>query len=107
MTVKTTRDVLITTQPANRDSERIENPAVESKIAPRLLNRNQAAAYCCLSVQGFDRWVRVGRLPAPIGGTTRWDLKAVDAALDLASGLSNSPSASPLDQWRAKRARPS
>ncbi len=33
-------------------------------IAPRLLTREQAAAYCGLSVQGFGRWVRLGRLPA-------------------------------------------
>jgi predicted DNA-binding transcriptional regulator AlpA len=78
-----------------------------SGVLPRLLNRKQAATYCSLSVQGFDRWVRLGRLPGPIDGTTRWDLKAIDTALDSASGLSISASSSPLDQWRAKRARAS
>jgi hypothetical protein len=102
MTVKTERDKPLPTQP-----EGIESDFDRSTISPRLLNRHQAAAYCCLSVQGFDRWVRLGRLPAPISGTTRWDLKAIDAALDLASGLSISASASPLDQWRVKRARAS
>jgi len=106
MTVKTTRDKLLTTQHENLNSKRqIKNSSDESRIAPRLLNRNQAAAYCCLSVQGFDRWVRLGRLPGPIAGTTRWDLKAIDTALDSASGLSVSASSSALDQWRAKRAR--
>jgi hypothetical protein len=74
-------------------------------IAPRLLTREQAAAYCGLSIQGFGRWVRLGRLPGPIPGTSRWDVKAIDLALDLASGISNT-AASPLDEWIEKRARP-
>ena len=56
-------------------------------IAPRLLTREQAAAYCGLSVHGFSDWVKAGRLPGPIRGTTRWDRKAIDAALDQASGI--------------------
>lgn len=99
MTIEIKDKKLLTTQ--------VEGTKSELGISPRLLNRHQAAAYCCLSVQGFDRWVRLGRLPAPISGTARWDLKAIDVALDLASGLSISASASPLDQWRAKRARSS
>ena len=99
MTIEIKHKKFITTQ--------VDGTKSELEISPRLLSRHQAAAYCCLSVQGFDRWVRLGRLPAPISGTTRWDLKAIDAALDLASGLSISASASPLDQWRAKRARAS
>jgi integrase len=45
-------------------------------IAPRLLTREQAAAYCGLSVHGFSDWVKTGRLPGPIRGTVRWDRKA-------------------------------
>jgi hypothetical protein len=41
-------------------------------IAPRLLTREQAAAYCGLSVHGFSEWVKAGRLPGPIHGTIRW-----------------------------------
>jgi hypothetical protein len=73
-------------------------------IAPRLLTREQAAAYCGLSVHGFSEWVRAGRLPGPIAGTARWDLRAVDAALDSLSGISKT-APSPLDEWIAKRAR--
>jgi predicted DNA-binding transcriptional regulator AlpA len=76
-------------------------------ITPRLLSRHQAAAYCGISAQAFSAWVRTGRLPPPIAGTCRWDLKAIDAALDSASGLSKSNSSSPLDEWRATRARAS
>jgi len=55
----------------------------------RLLTREEAAAYCRLSPQGFSRWVKSGRLPQPLSGTARWDLRAIDAALDLASGISD------------------
>jgi predicted DNA-binding transcriptional regulator AlpA len=72
---------------------------------PRLLTREQAANYCGLSVQGFSSWVKAGRLPPAIGGTVRWDLKAIDAALDLLSDLGGADSPNALDQWRARRAR--
>ena len=73
-------------------------------IPPRLLTREQAAAYCGLSVNGFSEWVKAGRLPGPIPRTARWDLKAIDIALDFASGISHTAQ-SPLDEWIAKRAR--
>ena len=65
-------------------------------IAPRLLTREQAAAYCGFSVHGFSDWVKTGRLPGPIRGTMRWDRKAIDAALDQASGLQPTHQPSPL-----------
>jgi predicted DNA-binding transcriptional regulator AlpA len=74
-------------------------------IAPRLLTREQAAAYCGLSVNGFSDWIKSGRLPGPIAGTARWDLRAIDAALDSASGIGIGSLA--LDQWKAKHARSS
>lgn len=37
--------------------------------------------------------------------TTRWDLKAIDFALDAMSGLQPQQESSALDEWRAKRAR--
>jgi predicted DNA-binding transcriptional regulator AlpA len=72
-------------------------------IAPRLLTREQAAAYCGLSVHGFSDWVKAGRLPGPIRGTTRWDRKAIDAALDQASGLEATLRPSPLEEWKTRR----
>jgi predicted DNA-binding transcriptional regulator AlpA len=76
----------------------------ELGILPRLVTRDQAASYCGLSPQGFSEWIRAGRLPCPIEGTSRWDLKAIDAALDAASGLAKFDAASALDTWRANRA---
>jgi predicted DNA-binding transcriptional regulator AlpA len=72
-------------------------------IAPRLLTRQQAAAYCGLSVSGFSQWVKTGRLPGPIRGTIRWDRKAIDAGLDQASGLEATLQPSPLEEWKARR----
>jgi predicted DNA-binding transcriptional regulator AlpA len=72
-------------------------------IAPRLLTREQAAAYCGLSVHGFSEWVKSGKLPGPIRGTLRWDRKAIDAAIDQASGLNPSIGTAAYDEWKALR----
>lgn len=77
-------------------------------IAPRLLSRAQAAAYCGLSYSAFSNWVKSGRLPKPISGTARWDLNAINAALDQASGIIVESSLSAFDAWkRQKHARSS
>lgn len=56
-------------------------------IDRRCLTREQAAEYCGVSPSGFSAWQRQGLVPGPIPGTNRWDRKALDAALDKASGL--------------------
>lgn len=70
----------------------------------RLVSRHLAAEYCGLSISTFSHWVKLKRLPPAIHGTARWDLKAIDAALDSLSGL-ESHQQSPLDDWRSRRAR--
>jgi hypothetical protein len=79
-------------------------PKESIELAPRLLSREQAAAYCNVSPNTFSQWVRTGKLPPPLPGTTRWDLKAIDFALDAMSGLQQQE-ISALDDWRSKRAR--
>jgi len=78
-------------------------------LVQRLLTRDQAAFYCGLSVSAFSKWVKIGRLPAALAGTARWDLKAIDLALDSLSGLATSKTSdsetTALDEWRRKRAR--
>ena len=75
---------------------------------PRGITRKEAAAYCgCGSVATFSNWIRRGILPGPVPGTKRWDRKAIDAALDRASGLESRLQQSPLEAWRARRARAS
>jgi hypothetical protein len=77
------------------------------QLAPRLLSRQQAAAYCNISATTFSNWVRSGKLPPPLPGTTRWDLKAIDFELDAMSGLLQlqQQEISALDEWKAKHAR--
>jgi hypothetical protein len=69
----------------------------------RLLTREEAAAYCRLSPQGFSRWVKMGLMPGSIAGTARWDLKAIDAALDAASGIGSNKEEDAFDKWKRER----
>jgi hypothetical protein len=66
----------------------------------RGLRREEAADYLSLSLAGFDAWVAQGLIPGPIPGTKRWDRKAIDLALDRASGLE---SPSPFEEWKRGR----
>lgn len=70
----------------------------------RLVTREEAAEYCALSPSTFSLWVREGRLPPALSGTNRYDLKAIDRALDSLSGIEH-VELSALDSWREKRAR--
>ncbi len=70
-------------------------------LAPRLLTREQAAAYCGVSVQTFTSWVRGGIVPGPLPGTRRWDKRAIDATLDLVSRIGPNLEPNALDEWKA------
>ena len=75
-------------------------------IAPRLLTREQAAAYCGVGLTTFTAWIRRGIVPGPVHRTHRWDRKAIDAALDVLSCIDDKLEDKALDQWKAKhRAR--
>lgn len=75
--------------------------AVIGALQPRGLSREVAAAYCGLTPEGFDQWVKRGLVPGPIPGTQRWDCKAIDLALDRASGLESAQAADdPFERWR-------
>ena len=58
-------------------------------MTPRLLSRAEAAAYCGVTVSAFSDYVRRGLVPKALKGTQRWDRKAIDAALDRASGIAD------------------
>ena len=78
-------------------------------IQPRGLSREQAATYCgCESLAAFDDWVRRGIIPKAMDGTTRWDRKAIDRALDRRSGLVERAGGSSVDpdfeEWLARHA---
>lgn len=71
----------------------------------RCLTKQQAAEYCgCESLEAFDAWVRKGIVPKAIPRTHRWDRRAIDAALDRASGLvAPSNHLTPYQRWKAER----
>ena len=52
---------------------------------PRLLTRQQAAAYCGVTPDTFDDYRQRAIVPDPIAGTNRWDRKLIDLWLDKAS----------------------
>lgn len=54
---------------------------------PRLISGADAAAYCGVTPATWSKWVADGIMPKPIAGTRRWDRKAIDLALDKASGI--------------------
>jgi predicted DNA-binding transcriptional regulator AlpA len=59
--------------------------ALPPTLPPRLVSREAAAAYVCMSPNTFDQMVQEGRMPRPrlIGGKRRaWDVRALDAAVD-------------------------
>jgi hypothetical protein len=73
-------------------------------LTPRGLTREQAAEYCgCDSLAAFDDWVRRGIVPRAMAGTTRWDRRAIDRALDRRSGLLETAEAS-FEEWAATHA---
>jgi len=89
---------------ATRALKTSKQSTAECKVSlmPRVLSRAQAAAYCSCSLASFNDWIRQGIVPGPIPGTNRWDRKAIDAALDCASGLTVSIG-DPFDEWKARR----
>ena len=82
--------------------------STDASMSPRCLTKQEAAIYCgCKTLSSFDQWRAKGIIPPPIPGTNRWDRKALDAALDRASGLVTSfteRKLSPFERWKAGNA---
>lgn len=68
-------------------------------LPPRLLTRDQAAAYCGLSPESFAAWVKHKIVPGPLPGTRRYDRHALDLALDRRSGLRQETSDAAFARW--------
>jgi hypothetical protein len=66
----------------------------------RLVAEREAADAAGLDLATFRAWVASGKLPKPIPDCNKWDVKAIDAAIDRISGLGGPSNA--LDAWRAK-----
>lgn len=58
--------------------------ALPPTLPPRLISREAAAAYVCVSPGKFDEMVGDGRMPKPrcIDRRRAWDVRALDAAVD-------------------------
>ncbi len=75
---------------------------------PRGLTIDKAAAYVGLTTQGYRSAVRKGIYPGPMRdpitgkGTGRYDLRAIDVAMDRLSGFKPKRQGSnPYDLWKA------
>ena len=66
----------------------------------RLGSEKEAADYVGLEVATFRVWFSSGRLPQPIADCGKYDLKAIDLAIDGISGIGGATNA--LDAWRSK-----
>lgn len=66
---------------------------------PRLLTREQAAAYCGYSPGQFSRLVSAGVLPSHIGKMRRWDRRALDLCLDKLSGITPDEPEDAFEKW--------
>lgn len=88
-----------------------ESEAVENRIRPRLLSREEASAYVGLSPNAFEREVAAGTFPAPVQlaqvRRRLWDIKAIDASIDHAMGIQNKHAdwERRKREWREERAR--
>jgi len=74
-------------------------------IAPRGITRRQAAIFFGLSLSGFDKARREGKIPLPTLPGKRYDMQLLQVAMNTMSGIS--PSTAPLsllEQWKANRA---
>ena len=67
----------------------------------RFVSEKEAAEYIGVDTSLVRAWVACGRLPQPIPDCGKFDLRAIDVALDLLSGIAT-PTNSP-DAWRAKK----
>ena len=76
------------------------NPGADGSVS-RLASEKEAADYIGLEVATFRAWVSSGRLPQAIADCGKYDLKAIDLAIDRISGIGSATNA--LDTWRANK----
>jgi predicted DNA-binding transcriptional regulator AlpA len=77
--------------------------ALPPTLSPRLIDREAAAAYVCVSPNIFDRMIDEGRMPHPkrLGDRRKaWDVRELDAAVDqlpVEGAITNDDSWSDVD----------
>jgi hypothetical protein len=66
----------------------------------RLVTEKEAADAVGIDLATFRAWVASGKLPKAIPDCGKYDVKAIDAAIDRLSGLGGPSNA--LDAWKAR-----
>jgi hypothetical protein len=66
----------------------------------RLVSEQEAVEETGIPAATFRNWVATGRLPKPLPELGKYDMKAIDQAIDRISGLGGPANA--LDNWRAR-----
>jgi hypothetical protein len=66
----------------------------------RLVSEQEAVEETGIPLATFRSWVQSKRLPGPLPEIDKYDMKAIDQAIDRISGLGGPANA--LDAWRAK-----
>jgi hypothetical protein len=69
-------------------------------MSARLASEKEAAESIGLDLATFREWVRCGKLPKPLPDCGKYDLKAIDVAIDRVSGLGGASNV--LDAWKAR-----
>ena len=60
----------------------------EQIIPPRLISKREALRYLGYAdMKSVEKLIASGVIPGPVPGTSRFDRRALDAALDRVSGL--------------------
>jgi hypothetical protein len=67
------------------------------ELAPRLLSRDLAAAYCGVSPNHFEEYIAAEVPAVRIGRRSLWDRRAIDRWLDQQSGFMGA--LPPVDEW--------
>jgi hypothetical protein len=74
-------------------------------IVPRGLSTKQAATFYGISLSRFYKGRREGKIPAPTLPGKRYDLRLLERAMNTQSGIASDENCSPLEEWKANRAR--
>jgi hypothetical protein len=61
--------------------------AANDNRPPRLVSKTEAARYCGVTPATFAKWVLDGILPTSVSITNKYDIRAIDMALDGLSGI--------------------
>jgi hypothetical protein len=73
-------------------------------LAPRLLDKGQAAAYCGVCVAVFETSVGVAAIEVK-PGLKRWDRHALDRWIDALNGELSGDLGSAWDDWHGRKER--